>query len=73
MKKSEVFVPSRRSVMVGAVAAASAPGATAARELTSSELPTPEGTGGPGKILVWVEERHWRALIAAARPMDHEA
>lgn len=25
-----------------------------------------EGQPGPGRILIWVDERHWRALMAAA-------
>lgn len=59
--------------MIGAAASASAPRVAAARELAGTALPAPEGTDGPGKILVWVEERHWRALLAAAGPVEGEA
>jgi len=28
--------------------------------------PSAEGEPAPGRILVWVDERHWRTLLAAA-------
>lgn len=65
MNKQEVFTPSRR-MMIGAVAAALAPPARAGREIADAGVPEPEGTPGPGRILVWVDEQHWRALVAAA-------
>lgn len=66
MRKSAIFVPSRRAIMLGAAATAAAAGQVVARDPVAPRLPTPEGTAGPGKILVWVDEAHWRSLMGAA-------
>lgn len=66
MQKAQLFTPSRRAMLIGAMVATSAPTAAAARELASTDMAFAEGTPGPGKILVWVDEQHWRALVAAA-------